>query len=178
MILLIIIMIISKWLRDYDRRDDIDYNVCSGENQLLGLDRALDSRTRTSTRFDGPFLARILEKFIHRRLILLFFSTVNCSVILVAGNWALLQIKKWQNYYRVLNLFCLDNIFAKHHTKLTTVSRFSRQNDVGLHALNVSLWENLALVVVLVLESKALYWRDNRCSERNSERTRARYKEA
>ena len=35
---------------------------------------------------------------------------------------------------------------------MTTVSRFSRQNDAGLHALNVVLWENL--VVVLVLESK------------------------
>ena len=40
---------------------------------------------------------------------------------------------------------------------MTTVSRFSRQNDVGLRALNVDLWENLVLVVVLVLESKALY---------------------
>ena len=41
---------------------------------------------------------------------------------------------------------------------MTTVSRFSRQNNVGLHALNVVLWENLVLVIVLVLESKALYW--------------------
>ena len=39
-----------------------------------------------------------------------------------------------------------------------TVSRFSRQNDVGLRALNVALRENLVLVVVLVLESKALYY--------------------
>ena len=40
---------------------------------------------------------------------------------------------------------------------LTTVSRFSRQNDVGLRALKVLLWENLVLAVVLILESKALY---------------------
>ena len=40
---------------------------------------------------------------------------------------------------------------------MMTVSRFSRQNDVGLRALNVALWQNLLLVVVLVLESKALY---------------------
>jgi len=33
---------------------------------------------------------------------------------------------------------------------MTTVSRFSRQNDTGLRALN------LELVVVLVLEAKAL----------------------
>ena len=37
---------------------------------------------------------------------------------------------------------------------MTTVSRFSHQNDVGLHALNVVLRENFVLVVVLVLESK------------------------
>ena len=40
---------------------------------------------------------------------------------------------------------------------MTSVSRFSRQNDVGLRALNLALWENLVLVVVLVLQSKALY---------------------
>ena len=39
---------------------------------------------------------------------------------------------------------------------MTMVSRFSRQNDVGLRTLNAVLWENLVLVVVLVLESKAL----------------------
>ena len=39
---------------------------------------------------------------------------------------------------------------------MTTVSRFSRQNDGDLRALNVFLWENLVLVVVLVLESKGL----------------------
>ena len=37
---------------------------------------------------------------------------------------------------------------------MMTVPRFSRQNDAGLRALNVALWENLLLVVVLVLESK------------------------
>ena len=42
---------------------------------------------------------------------------------------------------------------------MTTVSRFSRQNDAGLRALNVVLRENLVLVVVLVLESKGPYYR-------------------
>ena len=65
-------------------------------------------------------------------------------------------MEKWQNYYHVLDLFWLDNIFAKPRIKVTTVLRFSRQNDVGLRALNVALKENLVLVVVLVLESKAL----------------------
>ena len=86
---------------------------------------------------------------------LLFVNSVDCSVILDAGNWVFLQIEKWQNYYHILDLFWLDNIFAKPRTKMTTVSRFSRQNDIGLGSLNVALWENVVLVV-LVLESKAL----------------------
>ena len=40
---------------------------------------------------------------------------------------------------------------------MTTVSRFSRQNDTGLRALDVCLYVNRVLVVVLVLESEALY---------------------
>ena len=40
---------------------------------------------------------------------------------------------------------------------MTTVSRFSRQNDTGLRALDVFLCVNRVLVVVLVLESEALY---------------------
>ena len=76
------------------------------------------TRTRTSTRFDCPFLAKILGKFITQ--------TVNLTKMTT--------------------------------TKMTTVLRFFRQNDVGLRALNVALWENLVLVVVLVLESKALYY--------------------
>ena len=48
--------------------------------QSKGQKNALDSRTRTSTRFDCPFLAKIL------RLMLLFVSSTGCSVILVAGN--------------------------------------------------------------------------------------------
>ena len=40
---------------------------------------------------------------------------------------------------------------------MTTVSRFSRQNDTSLRALDVCLYVNRVLVVVLVLESEALY---------------------
>jgi len=54
-------------------------------------------------------------------------------------------------------LTCFDSTtFAKPRTKMTTVSRFSRQNDLGLRARNVVLRENLVLLVVLVLESKTL----------------------
>ena len=41
---------------------------------------------------------------------------------------------------------------------MPTAIRFSRQNDAGLRASNTQYWENLALVVVLVSESKALYY--------------------
>ena len=87
---------------------------------------------------------------------LLLFSSIGCSVILIAGNWAFLLTKKSQNCYRVVDLFWFDDIFAKPRTKMTAASGFSRQNDAGLRALTVALWENLVLVVVLVLESKAL----------------------
>ena len=40
---------------------------------------------------------------------------------------------------------------------MTTAISFSRQNDAGLSAHTTLLWENFVLVVVLVLESKALY---------------------
>ena len=70
---------------------------------------------------------------------LLFVSSIGCSVILNAGNRAFWLIEKCQNYYRVLELFRHDNIFAKPRTKMTTVSRFSGQNDAGLRALNVVL---------------------------------------
>ena len=42
---------------------------------------------------------------------------------------------------------------------MTTLSCFSRQNDPGLRVFTVVLRENLALVVVLIQESKALYCR-------------------
>ena len=87
---------------------------------------------------------------------LLFVSRIGCLVILIAGNWALLLIEKCQNCHRVLDLFWYHNIFANPRLKMTTVSRFSRQNDAGLRALNVVPWENLVLIVVLVLQSKAV----------------------
>ena len=53
-----------------------------------------------------------------------------------------------------MKLSIVIGIFAKRHSKMTSVSRFSRKNDAGLRALNVVLGENLVLVLVLVLESK------------------------
>ena len=82
----------------------------------------------------------------------MWFS-IGCSVILIAGYEPFFD-RKMPNCYRVLDLFWQDNILAKTRSKMTTVSRFSRQNDAGLRALNFALWENLVLVVVLVLGSK------------------------
>ena len=41
---------------------------------------------------------------------------------------------------------------------MTTATTFSRQYGVGSHACTTYYWENLLLVVVLILESKALYF--------------------
>ena len=42
---------------------------------------------------------------------------------------------------------------------MTTAITFSRQNDAGSRVSNTQYWENLVLVVVLVLESKlGLYY--------------------
>ena len=100
----------------------------------------LDSRMRTriSTRLNCPFLAKILRKFITCMILLLVGSIPR----LFRNSYNLL-IEKCQNCYRVLGLFWHDNIFA----------------NLGLHALNVVLWENLVLVVVLDLESKTLYYK-------------------
>ena len=68
--------------------------------------------------------------------------SAGCSVILVAGNWASLLIKKCQNCYCVLDLFWHDNILAKPRSKMTTVPNFSRENDAGLRELNFVLWKS------------------------------------
>ena len=41
---------------------------------------------------------------------------------------------------------------------MTTAILFSRQTDAGSRMSNTQYWENLVLVVVLVSESKALYY--------------------
>ena len=56
-------------------------------------------------------------------------------------------------------------ILAKtRSSRVTTATTFSRQNDTGSRATTTYYGENLVLVVVLVLESKALY-----CNGCNSE---------
>ena len=64
----------------------------------------------------------------------------------------------------MIKILTLDNLFpplrhsilAKTRSGMTTATTFSRQNDAGSRASNTQYWENLFLVVVLVLESKGL----------------------
>ena len=51
------------------------------------------------------------------------------------------------------------DIFAKTRGRMTTAITFSRQNDAGSRARNTEYLENLAPIVVLVLESKALCYK-------------------
>ena len=50
------------------------------------------------------------------------------------------------------------NILPKPRSRMTTAVTLSRQNEAGSPVSNTQYWENLVLVVVLVSESKALYW--------------------
>ena len=104
---------------------------------------------RASTRFECLFLVKI-------QLIVLVLSCF--SFILIAFNWAFELIEKYQSCYCVLHLFWHDNIFAKPHSKMMMVPCFFCQNNGGWHALNVALWENLTLVVILILETEAVYF--------------------
>ena len=56
-----------------------------------------------------------------------------------------------------MTCFRYFDILAKTRSRVTTAVAFSRQNDAGSRVSNTQYWENLVLVVVLVLESKALY---------------------
>ena len=49
---------------------------------------------------------------------------------------------------------------------MTTAITFSRQNDAGSRASTTNCWENLVLVVFLVLEIKGLYWLERRAPSR------------
>ena len=48
-------------------------------------------------------------------------------------------------------------ILAKTRSRMMTAITFSRQNDASSRVSNTQYRENLVLVVLLVLESKALY---------------------
>ena len=48
------------------------------------------------------------------------------------------------------------HILAKTHSRIKTAIMFSRQNDTSSRMSNTH-WENLALIVILISESKGLY---------------------
>ena len=47
---------------------------------------------------------------------------------------------------------------AKNRSRMTPANTFFRQNDAALRVHDTWYWENLVLVVILVLESKGLYY--------------------
>ena len=51
------------------------------------------------------------------------------------------------------------DILAKTRSRMTTAITSSRQNDAATRASTTYYWENLVLIVVLVLESKGLHWK-------------------
>ena len=55
-----------------------------------------------------------------------------------------------------MTYFRYFDILAKTRSRMTKATTFSIQNDAGSRASTTWFWENLALVVVLVLESKGL----------------------
>ena len=52
--------------------------------------------------------------------------------------------------------FCHYDTLVKTRSRMTAASTFSRQNDASSRASTTYYWKDLVLVVVLVLESKAL----------------------
>ena len=134
-----------------NRKQALPFSTDGAQSQKGPLD------FRTSTRSDFPFLAKMLRKLITRTTnpTILLVSSIGCSVILGAGNWALLLIERCQNCDCVLDLFSHDRIFAKPRTKMTTVSSFPTKMTLVCAR---SLWENLVFEVVLVLESKVLHY--------------------
>ena len=52
--------------------------------------------------------------------------------------------------------FCHYDILAKTRSRMTPATTFSHRNDADSRARNAQYWENLVLLVVLVLESKGL----------------------
>ena len=74
-------------------------------------------------------------------------------------------------YRKMINLlitcFRQYDILAKTHSRMTTAITFSREN-AGSCASNTQYWRNLVLVVVLVLESKALYCWVTKVAEQNN----------
>ena len=119
----------------------------------------INSRTRTNTKFDCPFAAKILRKLttwkINLPLCQQYKLLIYSYQLLVTESFLL--IKKCHNCDRVPDLFCHDNIFAKPKLKWRGYHIFPAEITPVLRSLNAVLRENLLPLVVLVLESKVLY---------------------
>ena len=119
----------------------------------------IDSRTRTttSTRFDLKFF-RVLSKIDTLKLFIVLFFTRNVStVIFFEGGQDLSRLQNTKTSH-ILVITCSRHCdtLTKTRSRMTTAITFSRQNDAGSRASTTYYSENLVLVVVLVLEPKAL----------------------
>ena len=54
---------------------------------------------------------------------------------------------------------CHYDILGETRSRMTTAITFTRHNDTGSRVSNTQYWENVVLVVVLISESKGLYWK-------------------
>ena len=110
----------------------------------------------TSTRFNLKSLRVFSKKNTPRKASSYFFSPKSLYSYLDWRMLSPLQIVKWWNFLHLITCSRHYDILAKTRSKMTTAITFSRQNDAGSRASNTYYWENLVLVVVIVLESKAL----------------------
>ena len=88
------------------------------------------------------------------RFNLMFFCVF--SKLFNLESFIVLPVAKWLRFKNLLTCSRHYDIFTKTRSRMTTATAFSRQNDAGSRVNNTQYWENLVLVVVLVLESKAL----------------------
>ena len=90
--------------------------------------------------------------------ILPFFTGKVSTVTFSEGGYTLSPLQNDKTTNILVTCFCHFDILAKTRSRVTTATTFSRQNDARSRACTSWYWENLEVVVVLVLESKALWW--------------------
>ena len=86
-----------------------------------------------------------------------FFTRKVSTVIVIEGSWApyRLQNAKTSNIWQLVPA---TTTLAKTCSRMKTATTFFRQNYAASSACTTYYWENLVLLVVLVSESKALYF--------------------
>ena len=102
----------------------------------------LESDKDLSTRFDLRFFLAFCKKIDTQECFISLLFTWNVSTYLY---WRRLSSRHYE-------------IFSKTRHRMTTAITFSLQNGAGSRARTTQYWENFVLVVVIVVESKDLYY--------------------